>query len=87
MVIHPQPGDWQILEIGECALQIAVGAVIDTDDFEMWIGLFANALQRSADFMGPVMDRDNDADQGVLLGFWHVCFALSEKGFRRKWSL
>ena len=67
--------------MGNGTLEIVVGAVIDDDDFEVRIGLGADTLQRPANFVGPVVDRDNDADQGVLLGFRHVCFALWEKGF------
>ncbi len=79
-----QQGDWQVPERGKRALQIIVGTVIDDDDLKVGIGLGAHALQRPANFMGPVMDRDNDTDQGILLDFRHVCFALWEKGLRRE---
>ena len=71
-----QQGDGKVGEMGKCALEIVVGAVIDDDDFKIGIGLDADTLQRQANSVGSVVDRDNDADQGVLLGFWHVCFAL-----------
>jgi hypothetical protein len=66
-----QQGDWQVLERGKRALQIIVGTVIDDDDLEVRIGLGAHALQCPANFVGPVVDRDNDADQGILLGLRH----------------
>ena len=77
MVIHPQPGDWQILEIGECALQIAVGAVIDTDDFEMGIGLFAHLSSARLilwALLWPSMGRQEYLS--VLLG---VCCGIEHK--------